>query len=297
MNILQRKTTTEIERIEHLDQPVIESCLQGTFDYNTVKLAYRFFGEKHKPCIVIIFDPQLQSNILLPYISGSDILTDFDIFLLDFDLRNTHNDFSIGDLAQSIYETVQQLGLTQNHVSLFGLSDGSIIAAELLRRNSHLIDKAVFSGIILTDEKLYQYNAKTAQELLNLDYAAYLNNHILNRLNFNNYKSLNDPYIEKIKQIFYPKERKEISKKFNHTKISYINTVQSYQNDFMRIKNSILVIAGDKDYITPLYVQERAMNIFSASQRNYNDRGCKSLYFIDNPKQFFKQVSNFFDYK
>lgn len=289
-NIVEAPTAKAVKNLEHN----LNSSLKEQFTENQITCSYRYFGEKKKPCILFLFDPSLKSDILLPFISSSALFNHFDLLLIDFELENKDR-FEIEDCAQNISHIIQNLNLSKNSVFLIGLNEGSLIASELLRNNEPIINKAILSGIILSDEKLYNYNVKTSQELLDLDYSAYKNSHISNRINANLYKSLKDPYIEKIKEILYPQKVKAITKTFYAARKSYIEKILKGLITFKNVSTPTLFISGDQDNITPFYVQEEAINLFNnAIAKHIEIKDSSHYQFIDSSQQFFDLINKYF---
>ena len=72
----------------------------------------------------------------------------------------------------------------------------------------------------------------------------------------------------------------------------YIRNVEEYYSDYKTITTPLLIIAGEYDILTPLYVQKKLLKIFhEAKFVEYSEGG--HMIFMERPKEFFNQVIDF----
>jgi pimeloyl-ACP methyl ester carboxylesterase len=71
-----------------------------------------------------------------------------------------------------------------------------------------------------------------------------------------------------------------------------VEEVDNYIKDFKKVTNSVLLVAGEYDRITPTYLQKKILKAFpNILYKEYAE--CGHVVFMERPKEFFSEVIDF----
>lgn len=141
---------------------------QGTVSANGVDIHYEYFGERNRP-VMVIFNGVAMNTMswhrLIPA-----VLKRMDVLLWDYrgQGQSTSDDapYSVEEMADCAVAIFDALSLERQNINLLGVSTGSIVVADTLRRYHSRVNRAVLSGILLEPAMSFKLDSNFGIRLL-----------------------------------------------------------------------------------------------------------------------------------
>ncbi|HCL58112.1 MAG TPA: hypothetical protein DHW82_14050 [Spirochaetia bacterium] len=264
---------------------------------NNVSIHYEYFGKKNGPVIVFFNGVAMETASWYQFLPP--VLQKFDVLLWDFrgqgKSTSDNNPYSIEEFADYLKAILIKLKLDPKNVNLLGVSFGAIVAAEFLRKHSACVNRAVLSGVIISPEKIYQYQAEAGKKILEMGLIDLWIDSLYTTLFSENFLRSIEPFIPKLKEALNQRYKNRISSlmRLLESEDKYVRNIENLYPEFKKVENQVLIIAGEHDRLTPPYVQKKAQKIFHNSQYSECSE-CGHIIYMEKPKEFFTQVADFF---
>lgn len=273
-------------------QPNIAEKLQ----IKGIDIYFEYFGKKDSPVLVLLNGVAMETKSWYQFLPP--LLEKVDVLLLDFrgQGQSTSDDdtYLVEDFADYVKAIIDHLSLAPKNVNICGISFGSAVVAEFLRKYASAVNKAVVSGIILSPERRYHYQAELGKNILQRGLIDLWVDSLYTALFSENFLVTIESFIPKLKEA--------LNERYKNRKISlirlldaeeiYVENVKNYYSDFKKIETPILLIAGEHDIVTPIHVQQKAMRLFpNIKYIEHPEVG--HTVFMERPKEFFGQILDF----
>lgn len=275
----------------------LKPATQGKVTTNGIDIYYEYFGKKDRPVMVIFNGVAMETKSwhkLIPV-----VLPKMDVLLWDYrgQGQSTSDDapYSVEELADCLIAIFDTLQLEAKDINLLGVSTGSIVVAETLRRFEKRVSRAVLSGIMLEKAMTFKLDSEFGIRMLRENQVDLWATALYTKI-------LSDGFLMKIEQAIPAmrnalfdryKERPHALARIIEAQSNYLWNVEKYYSDFEKIQTSILLVAGTEDKLTPLFYQKRALQHFKNSRfKQYPD--CAHIPFIENTAKAFGDCIRFF---
>jgi pimeloyl-ACP methyl ester carboxylesterase len=274
----------------------ISPDISGEVEINGIHIHYEYFGKKDYPVVVLQNGVAMETASWYQFLPP--VLEKVDVLLWDCrgqgQSTSDDNPYHVEEFADYLKAILEELEIAPQNVNLVGVSFGCLINAEFMRKYPHMVHKAVFSGVVLSNEMNYHYQADVGIKLLERGLIDIWVDSLYSSLYSNNFLKTIESFIPKLKEALYNryKDRRKALCNLIKAERDYLDEVENYYNDFKKIEIPILVIAGEHDRLTPPFVQIRMEKIFpDVKYTEYSE--CGHIVFMERPKEFFNQVIDF----
>ena len=273
----------------------IKSDIDKHVEVGDVSIHYEYFGKKDRPVIIIFNGVAMETsswNQFLPHVVNS-----LDVLVWDFrgQGKSTSDDaeYSIEDFADYLKAIIDDLELKSEQTFLVGISSGTIVQSEFMRKYPDRFNKAVMAGVLLSPAKTFQLQNSFAIEIMKTDVGLWGDSLYC--------LLLSDTFIAQIEQ-YIPKLKKALKERYENrvhalgrimeAQNKYIADVEKYYSEYIKLDKEILLIAGEEDRMTPTFYQKRVLDLFpNIEYKEY--AGVGHMVVMEKPKEFFDDVKSF----
>jgi 3-oxoadipate enol-lactonase len=275
----------------------IKPDTQGIVHANGIDIYYEYFGEKNRPVMVIFNGVAMGASSwhkLLPI-----VLPKMDVLLWDYrgQGRSTSDDaiYSVEELADCLIAIFDVLALEPRNINLLGVSTGSIVVAETLRRFQDRVNRAVMSGVLLEKAMTFKLDSEFGINMLRENRIDFWAQALYTKI-------FSDGFLLKYEQAI-PAMRGALIERYQdkqhalariiEAQSNYLWSIEQYYPDFRNVETPILILAGTEDKLIPPFYQKRVGEIFAnAGYKEYGD--CAHIPFIENAIEAFRDSIRFF---
>ncbi len=274
----------------------IKCDIQGNVDVKGIKIHYEYFGKKDGPVVVLLNGIAMETQSWYQFLAP--ILEKIDVLLLDFrgQGKSTSDDapYDIEDFACHVKHIIEKLELQPKYVNLVGVSFGASVVAEFLRKYGSMINKAIFSAVVLSPEKVHNYRIEFWKRILEKGLIDVWVDSLYSNLFSENFLKTIESFIPKLKVALNERYENRGSCLFRllEAEQNYLNHVENIYPEYKKVENPILVIMGEYDIITPPYVQKKISRVFK-NAKFFEHPESGHTVFMERPKEFFNQVIDF----
>ena len=274
----------------------LEPKYSGFVNKDGIDIYYEYYGVGDRPTLILLNGVAMECRSWLQFIPP--MLEKTDVLIWDYrgQGQSTSDDkpYDIGEFADYLKAIVDELKLKPEHVNPVGVSFGSFVAVEFLRKYTESVNKCIISGVILSNETIYHYQANIGKKMLEQKLMDIWVDSLYAQLFSSNFLKTIEPYIPKMKEALYNryKDRTASLGRLLETEESYINRVEDFYPEFQKIDKPILLIAGEQDMLTPTFVQKKITKVFPNIEY-VEFPGSGHLTYMENTKEFIDRTLNF----
>ncbi len=269
--------------------------INGFVEVKDAKIYYEYFGKKDKPVAIIFNGVAMETKSWYQFLPHAT--EDLDVLVWDYrgqgKSTSDEAEYSIEDYADYLKAIVDELQLDPNQTHLVGISSGTIVQAEFMRKYPGTYDKALMAGVILSPEKTFQLQNLYAIKTMKTDITLWVES--LYCLLFSDYfvRAI-EPYIPNLQAALNEryKDRVHALSSIMMAQNSYINDIEKYYPEYKKVTNDILVIAGEEDRITPTFYQKRVIDLF-ANVKYEEWPKVGHMIVMEKPAEFFARVKQY----
>jgi 3-oxoadipate enol-lactonase len=278
-------------------QEEIKPSAQGAVQVNGLDIHYEYFGQRGRPVMVILNGVAMDTFSW--YWLLSNVLPIMDVLLWDFrgQGQSTSDDasYSVEETADHLLAILDKLELDPQQVHLLGVSTGSIVVAEFLRRYRQRVSRAVMSGVLLERAMTFKLDSDFGMRLLRENradlWAESLYTKILSDRYLTEYASA-IPMMQSALVNRY-KDRRHALARIIEAQSNYLWNIAQYRSQLEEIDTRILVLAGVEDKVIPPFYQKRVSAMFlQADFKQYSH--CAHIPFFEIPARAFGDAMRFF---
>lgn len=275
----------------------IKSDVRGVVNTNGIDIFYEYFGKKDRPAIVIFNGVAMEASSWHNLIQV--LLPEVDVLLWDYrgQGKSTSDDvpYCVEELPDCLMAIIDELKLENKNVNLLGVSTGSIVVAETLRRYGDRINRAVMSGILLEKAMAFKYDSDFGIRLLREDHVDLWADALYTKIMSDGFLLQIEQSIPAMKEALYNryKNRPYALARIIEAQSNYLWDIEKYYPDYKNVKTPIMVFSGAEDRITPPFYQKRVCELFpDATYKEYS--GCAHIPFIEKTAEAFGDAVAFF---
>jgi 3-oxoadipate enol-lactonase len=275
----------------------IKPAVQASVNTNGFDIYYEYYGSKDRPVMVIFNGVAMEAaswHKLLPV-----VLPKMDVLLWDYrgQGQSTSDDvpYSVEELADSLIAIFDTLALESRHINLVGVSTGSIVVAETLRRFQERVNRAVMSGVLLEKAMTFKLDSEFGINMLREKRIDFWAQALYTKI-------FSDSALLKVEQAV-PAMRSALVDRYQNrphalariieAQSNYLWNIEQHYPEFMKVETPILILAGAEDKLVPTFNQKRVGGFFP-NTRYEEYAGCAHIPFIENFAQAFGDSINFF---
>jgi 3-oxoadipate enol-lactonase len=275
----------------------IKPAVQGTVHTNGFDIYYEYYGSKDRPVMVIFNGVAMEAaswHKLVPV-----AFPKMDVLLWDYrgQGRSTSDDvpYCVEELADGLIAIFDTLALDSKNINLVGVSTGSIVVAETLRRFQSRVNRAVMSGVLLEKAMTFKLDSEFGINMLRekrVDlwaqalYTKIFSDGALLKVE-QSVPAMRDALIDRYR------DRPHALARIIEAQSNYLWDVEQHYPAFKKVETPILILAGAEDKLVPPFNQKRVSGFFpNASYKEYPD--CAHIPFIENFAQAFGDSISFF---
>jgi 3-oxoadipate enol-lactonase len=275
----------------------IKPAVQGTVQPGGFDIYYEYFGSKGRPVMVIFNGVAMEAaswHKLVPL-----VLPRMDVLLWDYrgQGQSTSDDapYSVEELADGLVAIFDTLTLEQRNINLVGISTGSIVVAETLRRFHSRVNRAVMSGVLLEKAMTFKLDSEFGINMLRESRVDFWAQALYTKI-------FSDSSLLKVEQaipamraalIDRYKDRPHALARIIEAQSNYLWDIEQHYPEFKKIETPILILAGAEDKLVPVFNQKRVVNMFANVQYKEYDN-CAHIPFIENALNAFDDSIGFF---
>lgn len=276
--------------------PVVPD-ISGYVEVDGVSIYYDYFGDKTKPVVIVFNGVSMETRSWFQFLPlfGDEV----DKLFWDFrgQGKSTSDDqpYDVSAHAEYLKKIIETLGLKPEQTNLIGISSGSIVEAEFLRKYSKMVNKAVLSGVLLSPEKTFVYGSEYGIKLLRDHKLDLWVETLYGTLFSSAYLEVIEPFIPRMKAALNVRyeERALALARIIEAQMNYVKNVQQYYEDFKKVETPMLLIVGEEDVLTPPFVQKKVLDLFGQAPRYLEYSGCGHMLAMERSKDFFTDAVNF----
>lgn len=227
------------------------------------------------------------------------ILPEMDVLLWDYrgQGKSTSDDvpYCVEELPDCLMAIIDELKLENKNVNLLGVSTGSIVVAETLRRYGDRINRAVMSGVLLEKAMAFKYDSDFGIRLLREDHVDLWADALYTKIMSDGFLLQIEQSIPAMKEALYNryKSRPYALARILEAQSNYLWGVEKYYPGYKNVKTPIMVFAGAEDRITPPFYQKRISGFFpNVIYKEYDS--CAHIPFIEKTAEAFGDAVAFF---
>ncbi len=274
----------------------LEPSHSGFSEHNKVKIYYEYYGDKDRPAILLMNGVAMEASSWQQFIPA--LLERYDVLIWDYrgQGKSTSDDkpYSITEYADYLKSIIDTLQLEPRFVNPVGVSFGSFVATEFIRKYPESVNKAILSGAILTDELTYHYQSQLARKILTLNQMEIWVDSLYTQLFSSEFLKRIEPYIPRMKEALFEryKDRKKALWNLLEAEDSYIKQTTELAAEYANTQVPILLIAGEYDMLTPPFVQKKICSLFP--NVSYKEiPACGHLTFMEKAREFLDLMADF----
>ncbi|MBI1890550.1 MAG: alpha/beta hydrolase [Burkholderiales bacterium] len=275
----------------------IKPTVQDSVHVQGRDIYYEYFGERQCPVMVILNGVAMETKSW--YRLLSNVLPVMDVLLWDYrgQGQSTSDDapYSVEETADHLVAILDALELDKRHVNLLGVSTGSIVVAETLRRYRNRVNRAVLSGVVLERALTFKLDSDYGIRLLRENRADLWAEGLYTKILSDRYMTEFAPVIPAMQSalIMRYKNKTHALARIIEAQSNYLWNIEQYRPQFEEVDTPMLVLAGAEDKLIPPFYQKRAAAMFPrADIKQYSD--CAHIPFIENPARAFRDSMRFF---
>lgn len=277
-----------------LDQ--IKPVVAGALRVQDADIHYEYFGKRERPVMVILNGVAMETYSW--YRLLSHVLPIMDVLLWDYrgQGQSTADDapYSVEESADHLVAILDALELGALPVNLLGVSTGSIVVAEVLRRHQGRINRAVMSGVLLQQALSFRLDSEFGVRMLREQrtdmWADSLYTKIFSDRFLTEFASA-IPAMQSMLVARY-KDREYALARIIEAQSAYLWEIERYRPQFEEVTTPILVLAGAEDKLVPPFYQKRVSAMFPrADLRQYAE--CGHIPFFEQPARAFGDSMRF----
>lgn len=275
---------------------MVQPSITGDVNVKGIKIHYEYFGKKDGPVLIINNGVAMETSSWYQFLNL--ILEKVDVLLWDFrgQGQSTSDDqpYHIEELADYLKAIVDELKLEPKNINLLGVSYGSLVAVEFMRKYSKFMNRIVITGAILTNEKNYYYKSQVSKKIIQLEMMDIWADSLYSSLFSESFLKTIESFIPKMKEALCLryKNRKIALVRLVESEETYLLNVESYYPEFKKINTPILMLGGEHDNLIPTFTQKKINKLFpNIKYIEYPE--CGHLVYMEKPKEFFTQTLEF----
>lgn len=275
----------------------VKPTIQGAVQVQGLDIHYEYFGERQRPVMVILNGVAMET--LSWYWQLPNVLPIMDVLLWDFrgQGQSTSDDapYSVEEAADHLLAILDALELQKEQVNLLGVSTGSIVVAEFLRRFRHRVNRAVLSGVLLERAMTFKLDSDFGVRLLRENRADLWAESLYTKI-------LSDRYLEEFAEaipvmqgalIKRYQDRRHALARIIEAQSTYLWDIARYRAQLEEVDTPTLILAGMEDKLIPTFYQKRVAAMFLRAEfKQYSH--IAHIPFIENPAKAFGDSMRFF---
>ena len=275
----------------------VKPDIEGTLEIDGVHIHYEYFGEKIKPTIILMNGVAMETRswyLFLPL-----LVDQTDVLLWDYrgqgQSTSDDADYDIGAHAGYLRKIIETVGLKPEKTNLLGISSGSIFGAEFLRQHSHLANRAVLSGALLTPEKPFIKGCDLGIKMLREGQLDYWIDSLYSSLFSDGFLEVIEPHIPKMKIALkerYSSRVLALSRIIEAQK-NYLLGMKERCAGYKKIMTPTLLLAGEHDILTPPFVQKKLLDMFGTPLQYLEMPQAGHMLAMERSKDFFGKAVEF----
>lgn len=271
--------------------------VESSIHIKGLDIHYEYWGRKDRPVMVFFNGVAMNTTSwhrLIPAALGK-----MDVLLWDFrgQGRSTSDDapYSVEEMADCLVAIFDALGLEKRNINLLGVSTGSIVAAEVLRRYRHRVNRAVLSGVLLEQSANFKLDSNYGIHMLRENRVDLWAEGLYTKI-------FSDRFLRQVGSaiiamqdalVLRYKDRPYALARIVEAQSNYLWEIDRYRPDFENVDTPVLVLAGAEDKLVPPFYQKRVCGMFpNARYKQYAD--CAHIPFIENTVKVFNDCTRFF---
>lgn len=275
----------------------IKPGIQGKVQVDGLDIHYEYFGQRERPVMVILNGVAMDTNSwywLLP-----NVLPIMDVLVWDFrgQGQSTSDDvpYSVEETADHLLAILDRLELDPRQVNLLGVSTGSIVVAEFLRRYRHRVNRAVLSGVLLERAMTFKLDSDFGIRLLRENRADLWAESLYTKILSDRYMTEFASAIPMMQTALVNryKGRLHALARIIEAQSNYLWEIGQYRSQLEEVNTRILILAGVEDKLIPTFYQKRISAMFlRADYKQYSH--CAHIPFFEIPARAFRDSMRFF---
>jgi 3-oxoadipate enol-lactonase len=274
----------------------LKPAVQGTVHTNGIDIYYEYYGKKDRPVMVIFNGVAMETKSwhkLIPV-----VLPKMDVILWDYrgQGQSTSDDvpYHVEELADCLIAIFDTLALEPKNINLLGVSTGSIVVAETLRRFKNRVNRAVMSGVLLEKAMTFKLDSDFGIHLLRDGRVDLWSEALYTKILSDGFMLKAEQAIPAMRSALFEryKNRPHALARIIEAQSNYLWSVEQYYPDFRKVDTPIIILGGSEDKLAPAFYQKRVAQIFPNAQ--YKEYGnCAHIPFIENTVQAFGESIDF----
>jgi len=273
----------------------IKPARAGAIHLQGVDIHYEYFGQGDRPVMVILNGVAMETFSwyrLLP-----NVLPIMDVLLWDYRGQGQSSDdapYSVEEAADHLVAILDALGLERHHVNLLGVSTGSIVVAETLRRYQGRINRAVMSGVLLQPALSFKLDSEFGIRMLRERRADMWGDSLYTKIFSDRFLTEFADAIPAMQNMLVMryKDKEHALARIIEAQSNYLWEVEQYRSQFEEVTTPILVLAGAEDKLVPPFYQKRVAAMFPrADLKQYPE--CAHIPFFEMPVRAFADSMRF----
>ena len=275
----------------------LKPAVEGSVHANGFDIHYEYFGNRDRPAAVIFNGVAMDAKSWYRFIPM--LFDRMDVLLWDYpgqgESTSTDVPYRVEDWADAVVAIINTLGLKKEHVNLLGVSTGSLVVAEVLRRYQGIAHRAVLSGVMLEPAMSFKLDSDFGIRMLRENrvdlwaqglYTKILSDGFLMQLG-PGVLGMQAALVERFKNKAHALAR------IIEAQSNYLWNSEQYRSGFEEINTPILILAGAEDKLVPPFYQERvSAMLLNAEYKEYPR--CAHIPFFEQAEQTFADCAEFF---
>ena len=278
-----------------MDQP--EPTYSGLLDVGEHTIHWEYFGDRGREAICLLNGLAMHTKAWYGFLP--QLLDDYDVLLYDYPGQG---ESSKEDVPYSIPLFADYLAriMSLNEVDkvhLMGISYGGFVALDFARLYRDRLHTLVLSGIILSDEKLFQMYQdislrfyRSTPEVFDL-YTHYMYEKIFGEPFVS---KLTDEQLDAMRRRFYDRyvDLRHCLIRLTEAQDPFFAALDGSLHEYRSVKVPTLVVAGEQDRAIPLWAQRKLCDIFTNSRWELL-AGSGHVVYLERPDLFFPLLKRF----
>ncbi len=269
----------------------IQPTKTGYIEKNGFKIYYEYFGEGKKETFCFMNGVAMFTRSWYNFVPL--IYPEYDIILYDFPGQgnSTSDDvpYDIQEFCEYLVLIMQELEIEKVH--LMGISYGCFVALDFARLYQDKLHTLSISGGFLTKSENFIYGAEVGKYILEQDrldiWGKLIYSLIFSDEFMKNFKGMFDEMQKRFIDRY--KDRKHALIRLLDTEIDYVNNLEKNMQGYKNIKTPVLILVGDKDRTTPVWLQKPMAEILPNSRFELVD-DCGHVVYIEKAPMFFDMM-------
>ena len=274
----------------------IVPSMEGAIHVQGLEIHYEYFGQRDRPVMVILNGVAMET--LSWYRLLPNVLPIMDVLLWDYrgQGQSTADDapYSVEEAADHLVAILDALQLEKHHVNLLGVSTGSIVVAETLRRYQDRINRAVMSGVLLQKALSFKLDSEFGIRMLRENRTDMWADSLYTKIFSDRFLTEFADAIPAMQNMLVMryKNKEHALARIIEAQSHYLWEIEQYRSQFEELTTPILVLAGAEDKLVPPFYQKRVAAMFPrADLKQYSD--CAHIPFFEQPTRAFADSMRF----